>query len=62
MAAELKHKLDRDMSAQGIARRLRRLSELHALALSLKKAKPLSVAEPRSAYGQKGAIARGFPG
>ena len=52
MTAEAKHKLDRDMSAEGIARRLRRLGELDALARSLRKARPKTVAEARPAYGK----------
>lgn len=52
MADKLKHMLDGEMSAQGIARRLRRLGQLDALARSLQKAKPLKVAEPRGDHGE----------
>ena len=52
MAPESKHTLDRDMSAGGIPRRLRRLGELDALARSLRKARPKTVAESLPAYGK----------
>lgn len=52
MADKLKHTLDGEMSAQGIARRLRRLGQLHALARSLQKAKPLKIAESPADYGK----------
>lgn len=45
------------MSARGIARRLRRLGDLDALARSLRKARPKTVAEVRPAYGAKAADA-----